>query len=48
MVTNEDRKKIIKKLYEIEKNQNLSGREKEEIYDYPGNLTNTLNKKEKY
>ena len=35
-------------LYEIEKNQNLSDREKEEIYDYPGNLTNTLNKKEKY
>ena len=48
IVVNKDRKKITKKLYEIEKNQNLSDREKEEIYDYLVNLTNTLNKKEKY
>ena len=48
IVTNKDRKKITKKLYEIEKNQNLSDREKQEIYDYLVNLTNTLNKKEKY
>ena len=48
IVTNKDRKKITKKLYEIEKNQNLSDGEKQEIYDYLVNLTNTLNKKEKY
>ena len=30
------------------KNQNLSDREKEEIYDYLVNLTNTINNKEKY
>ena len=33
-ITNNDRKKIKKELYEIEKKQNLSDREKEEIYDH--------------
>ena len=47
IVTNEDRKNITKELYKIEKNQNLSDREKKEIYDYLVNLTNSLNKKEK-
>ena len=45
-VTNNDRKKITKELYEIEKKENLSDKEKEENYDYLVNLTNTLNKKE--
>ena len=31
MVTNKDRKKIKKELYKIEKNQNLSDREKEDL-----------------
>ena len=30
-VTNNDRKKIRKKLYEIEKKENLSGKEKKEL-----------------
>ena len=34
IVTNNDRKKITKELHEIEKMQNLSDNEKEEIYDY--------------
>ena len=34
IVTKNDRKKIKKELYEIEKKQNLSDREKEEIYDH--------------
>ena len=46
IVTNKDRKKITKELYEIEKKENLSDKEKEENYDYLVNLTNTLNKKE--
>ena len=46
IVTNKDRKKITKELYKTEKNQNLSDRVKEEIYDYLVNLTNSLNKKE--
>ena len=33
-ITNNDRKKIKKELYEIEKKQNLSDREKWEIYDH--------------
>ena len=48
IVTKNDRKKIKKELYEIEKKENLSDKEKEENYDYLINLTNTLNDKEKY
>ena len=43
-ITNNDRKKIKKELYEIE-NQNLSDREKEEIYDHLVELVKTLIKK---
>ena len=43
-----DRKKIKKELYEIEKKENLSDNEKEEIYDYLVKLVKTLDKKEKY
>ena len=43
-----DRKKIKKELYEIEKKENLSDNEKEEIYDYLVRVVKTLNKKEKY
>ena len=42
-----DRKKIKKEIYEIEKKQNLLDNEKEEIYDHLVKLVNTLNKKEK-
>ena len=48
IVTNKDRKKITKELHETEKKENLSDREKEEIYDYLVKLVKTLNKKEKY
>ena len=48
IVTNKDRKKITKKLYDIEKNQNFWDRAKEEINNYLVNLTNTHNNKEKY
>ena len=48
IVTKTDRKKIKKKLYEIEKKQNLSDREKKEIYDHLVKLVRTLDKKEKY
>ena len=48
IVTNKDRKKITKELYEIEKKKNLSDKEKEEIYDHLVKLVKTLNKKEKY
>ena len=48
IVTNKDRKKITKELHEIEKMQNLSDNEKEEIYDHLIKLVNSLNKKEKY
>ena len=48
IVTNKDRKKITKELYETEKKQNLSDKEKEKIYDHLVKLANTLNKKEKY
>ena len=34
IVTKKDKKKIKKELYEIEKKQNLSDNEKEEIYDH--------------
>ena len=47
-VTNNDRKKIAKELYEIEKKETLSGKENEKIYDHLVKLVNTLNKKEKY
>ena len=48
IVTKNDRKKIKKELYEIEKKQNLSDNEKEEIYDHLVKLVKTLNKNEKY
>ena len=47
-VTNKDRKKIKKELYEIEIKKNLSDKEKEEIHDHLAELVNTLNKKEIY
>ena len=43
IVTNKDRKKITKELYEIEKKENLSDKEKEKIYDDLVELVNTLN-----
>ena len=45
IVTKNDRKKIKKELYEIEKKQNLSDNEKEEIYDHLIELVNTFDKK---
>ena len=48
IVTKNDRKKITKELYEIEKKKNLSDKEKEKIYDHLVELVNTLNKKEEY
>ena len=48
IVTKNDRKKIKKELYEIEKKQNLSDNEKEEIYDHLVKLINTLDKKEEH
>ena len=48
IVTKNDRKKIKKELYEIEKKENLSDKEKEKIYDNLVELVNKLNKKEKY
>ena len=47
-VTNKDRKKVKRKLYEIEKKENLSDKEKEKIYDDLVELVKTLDKKEKY
>ena len=47
-VTNNDRKKVKRELYEIEKKKNLSDKKKEEIYDHVVELVNTLNKKEEY
>ena len=47
-VTNNDRKKVRRELYEIEKKKNLSDKKKEEIYDHVVELVNTLNKKEEY
>ena len=43
VVTNKDRMKIKKGLHEIEKNKNLSDKEKEEIYDHLVKLVKTLN-----
>ena len=48
IVDRNDRKKIKKELYEIEKKKNLSDKEKEEIYDHLAELVKTLNKKEEY
>ena len=45
IVTKNDRKKIKKEFYEIEKRQNLSNNEKEKIYDDLVKLANTLDKK---
>ena len=45
IVTNKDRKKITKELYEIEKKENLSDKEKEKSYDDLVELVNKLNKK---
>ena len=47
-ITNNDRKKIKRKLYETEKKENLSDEEKEKIYDDLVKLVETLDKKEKY
>ena len=48
IVTKNDRKKITKELYEIEKKKNLSDKEKKKIYDHLVELVNTVNKKEEY
>ena len=48
IVSKNDRKEIKKKLYEIEKKENLSDKEKEKIYDDLVELVKTLDKKEKY
>ena len=48
IVTKNDRKKIKKELYEIEKRQNLSDNEKEKIYDNLVKLANSLDKKEEH
>ena len=45
IVTNKDRKKIKRELYEIEKKKNLSDKEKEKIYDDLVEIVKTLNKK---
>ena len=43
VVTNKDRMKIKKELYEIEKNKNLSDKGKEEIHDHLVKLVKTFN-----
>ena len=48
IVTKRYRKEIKKELYEIEKKQNLSDNEKEEIYDHLVELVNTFDKKEEH
>ena len=45
VVSNKDRKKIKRELYEIEKKKNLSDKEKEKIYDDLVEIVKTLNKK---
>ena len=47
-ITNQDKKKSKKELYEIEKKQNLSDSETEKIYDDLVELVRTLDQKEKY
>ena len=44
-VTNKDRKKIRRKLYEIEKKENLSDKKKEKIYDDLVELVRIFDKK---
>ena len=44
-VTKKDKKKIKKELYEMEKKENLSDKEKGEIYDHLVNLVRALDKK---
>ena len=48
IVTKNERKKIKKELYEIEKTDNLSDNEKEKIYNDLAKLANTLDKKEEH
>ena len=48
IVTENDREKIKKELYEIENKENLLDVEKEKIYYNLVKLLNKLNKKEKY
>ena len=48
IVTKNDRKKNKKKLYEIEKRQNLLDNKKEKIYDHLVKLANALDKKEEH
>ena len=48
IITNKDRKKITKELYEIEKKKNLSNKKKEEKYDHLVELVNIRTKKEEY
>ena len=48
IVTKNDRKKIKKELYEIEKKENLSDNKKEEIYDHLVKLVKNFDKKEEY
>ena len=48
IVTKNDRVKIKKELYEVERKKNLSDKEKEKIDDNLYELVNKLNKKEKY
>ena len=47
-VTHNDRKKIKRELYEIEKKKNLSDNEKEEIYDNLVKIVKTFDRKETY
>ena len=44
-ITNKDRKKIRRKLYEIEKKENLSDKKKEKIYDDLVELVRIFDKK---
>ena len=48
IITKNERKKIKKDLYEIEKKNNLSANEKKKIYDDLVKLENTLDKKEEH
>ena len=48
ILTKNDRKKIKKDLYKIDKRKNLSNNEKEKIYDDLVKLANTLDKKEEH
>ena len=45
-VTHNDRKKVKRELYEIEKKKNLSDTDKKKIYDHLAKLAKTLDKKE--